>query len=528
MYIVTADEMREMDRRTIESFGVPGRVLMENAGRGAVRFFLKCFKGLAGKKVAVAAGKGNNGGDGFVMARCLAQKGVHVTVYLFAARADIKGDAAANLDLLTLLNVPVTEVPDPGAFSQHKTGLLQHDIWVDALLGTGLTSEVRPFFKQVITFINHLNKPIFSVDIPSGLNADTGLPCGECIRAHCTATFAFPKIGHLVYPGAGLTGRLKVVDIGIPAYIAEAVGPRQFVLTDDHAAGLLQPRSGDAHKGHTGHLLVVAGSPGKTGAAAMTAMSAMRAGAGLVTLGIARGLNPVLESMVAEPMTLPLAETGRGTLSGEALDTLMEVLDGKQCLAVGPGLGTHAETQSLVRDLVRQCPVPMVIDADGLNCLTGHTQLLESVNADVVLTPHPGEMARLAGISTAAVQADRLGCARAFARRHNVSVVLKGANTIIAGPDGTVCVNTTGNAGMASGGMGDVLTGMIAGFIAQGYSAKAAMCLGVYLHGAAADELALTRGPVGFLATEVMAAVPGRIRKLRDRFTRRQSMDGRR
>lgn len=513
MYLVTAAEMQAMDRKTIESFGIPGQVLMENAGLGATRVLLNNFHDLEKKKVGVIAGRGNNGGDGFVIARYLAERNIAVTVYLLAKKNKVKGDAAANLKLLPPLGVPVIEMPDKKSFLKHQTALRHQHIWVDALLGTGLKSDVKGYFKEVIELINNSNKPVLAVDIPSGLNSDTGLPCGVCVRAHSTATFAFAKTGHFLFPGSDYTGSLEIIDIGIPPHIVEEVGCRQQLLTPDMISNAFLPRPPDAHKGHTGHILVVAGSPGKTGAAAMTALSAMRAGAGLVTVGIPKSLNTALEPQVIEAMTCPLPETKDGTLGDTAFNIIMDQVADKKCLALGPGLGTAPDTQKLVHHILKECPTTLVIDADGLNCLAGHTRTLKQLSVPAILTPHPGEMARLINSTAGDVQKDRIGCARDFAERFNVHVVLKGARTAIAHPDGKVFINPTGNSGMASGGMGDVLTGLIAGFIAQGYAPESAAHLGVYLHGAAADDLAQKSGPFGYLATEVMNVIPQQIKK---------------
>ncbi len=513
MYLVTAAEMQAMDRKTIGSFGIPGMVLMENAGRGATQILLDTFGDLKNEKVGVIAGRGNNGGDGFVIARYLAQKGIPVTVYLLVEKKLVKGDAAANLKFLAPLGVPVVEMPDTQSFLEHQTALRHQSLWVDAILGTGLKSDVKGYFREVIEFINHSNKPVLAVDIPSGLNADTGHPCGVCVRAHTTATFAFAKTGHIMYPGAEYTGHLEIIDIGIPPHIADEVGPRQHLLTEDSICKAFQPRPQDAHKGHTGHLLIVAGSPGKTGAAAMTALSAMRSGTGLVTLGIPESLNIALETQVIEAMTCPLPETAAGALSESSFDIIQDLFFDKKCLALGPGLGTAPATKELIHRILLECPLPVVVDADGLNCLAGHTGMLKNLNIPVILTPHPGEMARLINSTTAEVQRDRITCARGFAAEFNVHVVLKGARTVIAHPDGSVFINPTGNSGMASGGMGDVLTGIIAGLIAQGYPPETAARIGVYLHGAAADDLAQKISPFGFLATEVMDAIPEQIKK---------------
>jgi NAD(P)H-hydrate epimerase len=514
MYLVTASEIQAMDRQTIESFGLPGIVLMENAGQGATRVCLKHFSEQLTNGVAVIAGRGNNGGDGFVIARCLAQKGFRVAVYLLANAKQVKGDAAANLKLLSPLHIPIIEMPHETDFVSHKSDLAQFGLLVDSILGTGLKSDVKGYFQTVINFINSQDKPVFAVDIPSGLNSDTGQPCGVCIRANSTATFAFAKIGHHVFPGTDHTGRLEVIDIGIPGYIAEAVGPKHFLLTKNLVRNYLNPRPADAHKGHSGHLLVIAGSPGKTGAAAMTAISAMRTGAGLVTLGVPKSLNPVIEGQVLEIMTYPLPETAAGVLDSADMKAITELSSGKKCIALGPGIGQAPETRELVGRIITDSRIPLVIDADGLNNLTGQEQILKNCKAPVILTPHPAEMARLIDDTVAFVQQNRVSCARALAQKLNVHLILKGAKTVVAHPDGRVFINSTGNAGMASGGMGDVLTGIIAGLVAQGLTPEKAAHAAVYLHGAAADALSASMGPIGYLAGDVMEAIPGVLGRL--------------
>ncbi|MCU0590079.1 MAG: NAD(P)H-hydrate dehydratase [Desulfobacterales bacterium] len=514
MYVLTSAEMQTLDRLTIEQFGLPGRLLMENAGREATRVFLSHFGESARQGVGVMAGRGNNGGDGYVIARCLAQRGYPVRVYLLSAADRIQGDAAANLKLLPAAGVPVVQVPDEAAFSRCQRDMRAEAVWVDAIFGTGLHSEVRGLFRHAIEFINQLNRPVLAVDIPSGLSADTGQPCGACIRARITATFAYPKIGQVIFPGADYTGRLEVVDIGIPPAMAERIRPRQFLLSAEAVRGYVAPRPADAHKGRTGHLLIVAGSPGKTGAAAMTAAAALRLGAGLVTLATSASLHAIMETLTLEAMTVPLPETGAGTLGLSARATILDLAQAKSCLALGPGLGPAPETGELVRGLAHSCPIPMVIDADGLNHLAGAVETIKNRTVATVLTPHPGEMARLLGTTAPAVQRDRIACARDLASTLNLHVVLKGARTLIAHPDGTVYINPTGNSGMASGGMGDVLTGALAGLIAQGVRPDLAARAAVYLHGAAADHLARSVGPWGYLAGEVITALPGQIAAL--------------
>jgi len=514
MYLVTANEMQTMDRHTIDGYGIPGQVLMENAGRGATRVFLEAFGDLSLRKVGIVAGRGNNGGDGFVMARYLNQRGIKTTVYLLARRDAVQGDAAANLELLDDLAVPIIEMPDQQSFETQHMAMRHQNAWIDAILGTGLKSDVKGYYRTVIEAVNQFNRPVLAVDIPSGLNADTGQPCGVCVRADVTVTFGLAKLGHLLYPGADYTGDLQIIDIGIPNFIADKVGPRQFLLNAKNVGAVLPSRPADAHKGRTGHLLVVAGATGKSGAAALTAMTAMRAGAGLVTLGVPASLNPVMETQVREVMTAPLPEDNGGCLGASAFDHIMVLLENKKALALGPGIGTADQTCELVHDLLAQCPLPVVLDADGLNCLAQDLTTLSQRKAPLILTPHPGEMARLMASSPQAIQQDRVQAARQLATTHGVHVVLKGARTITAHPDGSIFINPTGNAGMASGGMGDVLTGLIAGLITQGASPEAASHAGVFLHGAAADALATQIGSIGYVASEVMDALPATIQRL--------------
>ncbi len=525
MYLVTADEMRKMDRDTIENFGLPGRILMENAGRGATRMLIKMFPDVKGKKIGIAAGSGNNGGDGFVIARCIKEYGAHVTVFVLSETKKIRGDAKTNLNLLSLLDIPVYEIPDKKIFEKHHLLLAQQEIWVDAILGTGLRSEVKGFFRHVIQFINNSHAFVFAVDIPSGLDSDTGQPLGISIKADATATFGFAKTGHMLYPGKDFTGKLCVVDIGIPTPIVDAIHPKQRLLTSALVSEEYRPRTSQAHKGSTGHLFVIAGSPGKTGAAALTSLSAMRTGAGLVTLGIPAGLNSVLESQVREVMTLPLSETEDGLLHESSEQTILVFLKNKKCLAIGPGLGTALRTRTHFFKILQNVGIPVVIDADGITMLAENKKILSSLHVPVILTPHPGEMAKLMNTTPSEIQKDRIAVSRAFALEHNVHLVLKGAGTVIAHPDGTVYINPTGNPGMASGGMGDVLTGMIAGLLTQGYSPEAATHLGVWLHGSAADSMTQKKGVIGFLASDVMEEIPAQISLLdRSRLKKRLSV----
>jgi hydroxyethylthiazole kinase-like uncharacterized protein yjeF len=517
MILVTAGQMQRMDHETINSFGIPGMVLMENAGRGAVDMFVRKFgplnkKTTGNKKVAILAGRGNNGGDGFVMGRYLMEKGIPTTIFLLSTQDRLTGDAKTNLRLAQKLiektpKATLIEIPDTESLDRHKARILHQDLFVDAIFGTGLNADVRGFYKEVITLLNRSGKPVFSVDIPSGLHADTGKVLGAAINATATATFAFAKTGHILHPGNQHTGDLEIIDIGIPGFIVQDENPCLFLLENKDIAPLFGSRKFESHKGSFGHLLVIAGSPGKTGAAALCANAAMRSGTGLVTLGAAQSLNPLLEPQVIEPMTVALAETKEGCLSETSLEAIKDLLKDKQALAVGPGLGTGAATQNLVRNIVQETRLPLVIDADGLNCIAGHLGLLKSRKAPTVLTPHPGEMARLTQKTTAEIQADRLGIGSRFALEYQVVLVLKGAQTLVCCPDGRTFICPTGNPGMASGGMGDVLTGMIAGFIAQGFSIEEAAMAGVFIHGLCGDFLA-EKTRFGFLASDMLPAIP--------------------
>jgi len=514
MRLVKASEMQQMDRLTIEEIGMPGVVLMENAARGAVRVFLDHFAPPSGSRVLILCGRGNNGGDGYVMARYLFSAGLKVTVLVLAEFRKIAGEALINLDILRRLGPPVQEVPSEDQWKKQRRLLKDCDLVIDGLLGTGLNAPVRGFYARVIEDINRASKPVCAIDIPSGLNADTGQIMGAVVRAHLTVTFGFPKLGQITFPGAGLVGRLVRIDIGIPDAVAERIPSRYQLLEAGDFQSLPLLEKPDIHKGNRGHLLVLSGSTGKTGAATLTSLGALRAGAGLVTLGIPRSLNPILENKLTEAMTYPLPETAESSLSLEAEEEIFKLMEGKTALALGPGLSTHPETSLLVRRIVPQCTLPMVIDADGLNALASESGVLGNGPGIAVLTPHPGEMARLAGIPNSQVQSDRIGVAQAFAQKHGCCLVLKGARTVIAAPDGKISINPTGNPALSSGGSGDVLTGLIGGFLARGWPPVRAACAGVYLHGLAADRLSEQMGPFGVLAGELLQVIPGLARSL--------------
>lgn len=504
----TAAMMREMDRKAIEEYKIPGIVLMENAGRGAFEFILDEF---APSRVTVLAGKGNNGGDGYVIARHLMNHGVSVETILLAGKDDIKGDARANLDALANMGAPVYQARDIAALDDLRFQVMKSDLIVDAILGTGLENEVRGFYRSAIMFINGMAEEndhirVFSVDLPSGLNADNGQVMGEAVRADATVTFGLAKTGQLIFPGAELAGTLAAVDISIPRDLYAGIPYRLFTM--ELGRSLLPARSEDAHKGTVGHGLVLAGSPGKSGAAVMAAESALRAGAGLVTLAGPAQLAGVFETKTLEVMTEALPDEDSGSLGLASVDLALALMDGKDGVAIGPGLGQAGSVRDFVAAMVENCEVPMVIDADGLNALAQDTGVLRRKSAPAILTPHPGEMARLLGAETSDVKADRLGSALKLARDLDVVCVLKGAYTITALPDGRAIFNPSGNPGMATGGTGDVLTGAILGLLCQGLEAEHAAVLGAFLHGMAGDIAAEALGEEGVIASDLTRSLP--------------------
>jgi ADP-dependent NAD(P)H-hydrate dehydratase / NAD(P)H-hydrate epimerase len=495
--------MREADRRTIEDVGIPSIVLMENAGRQVVAAMEAIHSDLAERHVAVLCGRGNNGGDGFVVARTLAQRDVDVAVFLLGRVAEVHGDARVNLEALGRIGVTVVEVADSSAWELHFSEVGDCTLIVDAIFGTGLNAPVTGLIESVIADINASGIPVVAVDLPSGLLADSADPIGPSIEADVTVTLAAPKLPLVLPPGELRAGDIVIADIGIPGAVVEGLdGPRIELLTRAAMRSLIPVRAADSHKGDYGRVLVVAGSRGKTGAAHLSALAALRTGAGLVTVATPASCQPVVAIMAPEYMTEALAETGEG-LDPEAVERILDLA--RDVVAVGPGLGTASGTREFVKGLVDRAAAPLVVDADALNAFAGDPDRLTGKEGrDVIITPHPGEMGRLVGMSADEVQASRVEIARNFAVAHHLYVVLKGHRTLVATPDEKVFINPTGNPGMATGGTGDVLTGMIAGLLAQMLDAEAACRLGVYVHGVAGDLATAERGEMGMIASDLI------------------------
>jgi ADP-dependent NAD(P)H-hydrate dehydratase / NAD(P)H-hydrate epimerase len=509
---MTRAQMREYDRLAIEELGVPGPVLMESAGRGAAGVALEM---LGGEGIAVVlAGPGNNGGDGFVIARHLLNSGVRVETLLAVPRDKVAGDALLNLQILERMGAAPIALSGAEGLAVARERMRSADLVVDALLGTGVTRPVEGMLADLIELVNGAGAKVLAVDLPSGLDADTGRPQGVAVRAAATATFGHLKRGLVVHPGAQLAGEIAVVPLGVPASFSIRAGVDGALLSAESVRALVPKRPADAHKGTFGHLLLVAGSAGKAGAAVMAGRSALRAGTGLVTIAATAEARAAVEAQCVEAMVeTSLVSPERALAEGDRrrLDAL---LDGKSAVAIGPGLSTATGARSAVMHLVSTLALPAVIDADGLNALAAAEGGVRPSGAPLVLTPHPGEMARLLGIPNADVQADRLGAARAAAARFGAVVILKGARSVVADADGRAFVNPTGNPGMASGGMGDALTGIVGGLLAQGLPALDAARLGVYLHGLAGDLAAEKTGEASLVCSDLIDALPRALRSL--------------
>ncbi|MGE0450183.1 MAG: NAD(P)H-hydrate dehydratase [Vicinamibacterales bacterium] len=513
MRVLTAGQMREADRRTIDDIGISSIVLMENAGRQVVAAMEAVHGDLREHAVAVLCGRGNNGGDGFVVARTLLQRGVDVSVFLIGTVSEVRGDARTNLEILGRLGVSVVEIANAQDWELHSSEVSDSTIIVDAIFGTGLNTPLAGLLETVVADVNGSGVPVVSIDLPSGLSADSHEPIGDSIHANVTIALAAPKLPLVLPPAELRAGDIVIADIGIPSEIIDGVaGPRIELMTRAGTRELLQPRTADSHKGDYGHVLLVAGSLGKTGAAHLAASGALRSGAGLVTVAVPSGSLAIVAAMGAEYMTEPIDETPDG-LDPDAVEQILE--QARDVIAIGPGLGRGSGTRAFVRALVDRATQPLVVDADGLNAFAGEPERLAGREGrDVIITPHPGEMARLVGVSVEDVQANRLTVAREFASAHHVYVILKGHRTVIATPSGTVFINPTGNPGMATGGTGDVLTGMLAAWLAQLLDAEAACRLAVYLHGMAGDLAEADEGEVAMTAGDVAGHIGDAITEL--------------
>jgi NAD(P)H-hydrate epimerase len=515
MKLVTSSQMRNIDKKTIEGIGIPGLELMEKAGMGTALVAKQMLGEPEGKEVLIFCGRGNNGGDGFVVGRYLSEWGAQVKFYLTAKKAAVKGDAKVNLDKAVDLDLPIFEIQSEDEIPEQ----IKADLVVDALFGTGFEGQIEGYTKTIVERINASGVPVLAVDISSGLHADSGTYVGPCVRADRTATMALPKMGHFFFPGKKMSGKVSVIDIGVPPHVVEEERITLNLITSEEIRQMIPERPGDAYKGSCGRVILIAGSTGMTGAAALASLSCLRAGAGMAILGTPKTLNPILEIKLTEVMTHPLPDVRKkGVLALRGLGEIRELLKWGDCCAIGPGLGQHHETIELVKRLVGKLKMPTVIDADGLNSLAKDVSILKECKAPLILTPHIGELSRLNGVPASEIAKDRVKYAREFAQEYNCVLVFKGAPTIISDPGGQTYVNPTGNAGMATAGSGDVLTGIIVGLLAQklvlekdkdvkNIMLESALA-GVYVHGLTGDIAKEEKGEMGIIAGDMMEKTP--------------------
>ena len=506
MKLVTAKEMKALDVQAQTDYAMPGILLMDNAAQAVAEAVHEALTALEGERVVIFCGGGNNGGDGLGAARWLQSYGVSVRAFVVGAALDaVQGDAALELAMFTKAGGRVEALSTEDDWVLAELAASKADVLVDALLGTGFHGELEGDVLRACELLNKSEKYILAIDIPTGVNADNGAVSENAVRADHTVTMALVKTGLLLYPGREYCGDIELADISMPVKLVEEYQSDKYRLTDEIVRELLPLRKANAHKGDAGRVVICAGSPGYTGAAALASDAAVKAGAGLVSLYTPLSSRDVLAIKLTEVMVHGLLERMPGILGGGAASDVASSAEAADVLAIGPGLGTSESTQEAVRTILQKITTPVVIDADALTALAGHTEILAAMQAQKVLTPHPGEMARLTGLEIAEIQADRINVAKKYAEQWQAIVVLKGAPTVIGCPNGTVYVNSTGNSSLATGGSGDVLTGIIAGLAAQEISLQEAAICGVYLHGLAAE---LTGIDIGLAAGELAALLP--------------------
>lgn len=514
MRLITGSEMKKLDNWAIHEYGVPSLLLMENAGGAVVKKAEQIMGALSGRQVIVLAGKGNNGGDALVVARRLHELKAEVRLFLLFSPEDFIGDTLENWHLVEKLGLKWHVLNDENSFYLLRLRLNQCDLVIDGIFGTGFRGKPQNNVCRVIQLINESSAPVLAIDIPSGLEADTGRMEEYCIKADYTVTFAWVKRGLVVFPGKKYVGQLEVTNISLPEEAINELDREEYYVDRNLARKVLPPIDWQGHKNSFGHVLVIAGSAGMTGAAYFVCKAAFRSGAGLVTVCLPRSQAVPFDIAFPEVITRGLDETQLGTLDAAAWLGIEEIMESKKSIVFGPGLSSNDNIKDILQNLLENAKVPLVIDADGLNALAQNIDVIKSAQTPVILTPHPGEMARLLGISTESVQADRIGSALQAAAKLNSIVVLKGAATVIALPQGTVYINSTGSPALATAGTGDILAGIIGGFLAQGIGPVEAAYLGVYVHGLAGDLAAEDKGMRGVMAGDVLDMVPYALRSI--------------
>lgn len=512
MFLVTGKEMAEIDKLVIEKWKIPELILMENAGMQVVRIIKQKLGDLQGRKITIIVGKGNNGGDGLVIARHLCNLGADVKVFLIST--NFRGAAQINYNIAKKLPIKWYELDNKNSLHVLKLSLYYTEVIVDALLGTGLKGQVYGIGEKVIQIVNSTKCWKIAVDIPSGLEADTGKVKGPCIKADQTVTFALPKIGLVVPPGISYVGELNIVDISFPRDIYQDLKINRYLLNKDKIRNFLPKREPDCYKNTFGHVLVIGGSRNMMGAVHLAASGALKMGAGLVSAAIPKSIQGSLASSLPEMITYPVPENEQGTLGLVSGKDILENLENKKVIVFGPGMGKNSEIGAFLKWLLEKTNIPFVIDADGLNALSTELDILKDVQSPVVLTPHPGEMARLLNVSTQEIQENRIDLAHLLAVDYGVWVVLKGYKTIIATPQGEIFVNPTGSPALATAGTGDILAGMIGAMIGQINNITDAICSAVYLHGLAGEIVSYEIGDISSKARDILKAIPKAIKEV--------------
>lgn len=515
MLLANSLQMRTIDEKAMDEIGMPGIVLMENAGKVVFDEIMKMKSEF--DRVIILCGPGNNGGDGFVIARHLHNVKIPVRVFIVGKSSHIEGDALSNLNILKKLSIQIDEIFDGGGFIKLEKSIRQGALVVDAIFGTGLTKNVHGIFGEVIDLVNEMADKILSVDIPSGIDADTGKIMGTAVEAHKTVALVIPKIGNIMYPGSDFNGELIVKGIGVPDLVIENTKIKYNIITDEVIERMIPHRKRNTNKGDYGKGNIIAGSTGLTGAAILACKAALKSGMGLLKLYIPESLNVIITTAVPETVTVPLVEVRKGVIGINNFNKVIEESNKSDVLAIGPGCGLNAEVGELLKRIIFEVHKPLVIDADGLNALAKNVQWLENKKSDVIITPHPGEMSRLCGKSVEEVNDHPIETALEFSREWGIITVLKGSRTVIATPTGEVYINVNGNPGMATAGSGDVLTGVITSFIAQGFQALDAAVFGVYIHGMAGDIMAESRGEHGLLAGDIVEGITRALKVLAGR-----------
>ncbi len=515
MLLANSAQMRAIDQKAIEEIGMPGIVLMENAGKVVFDEVMKMKDRF--DRVIILCGPGNNGGDGFVIARHLHNVKVPVRVFIIGKSSHIEGDALSNLNILKKLSIQIDEIFDGGGFVKLEKSIRQGALIVDAILGTGITKQVHGIFSEVIDLVNEMADYILSVDIPSGIDADSGKILGTAINANKTVSLVIPKIGNIMYPASDYNGELIVKGIGVPDLAIENTKIQTHIITNEEIERLIPHRKRNTNKGDYGKGNIIAGSTGLTGAAILACRAALKSGMGLLKLYIPESLNVIITTAVPETVTVPLVEVRKGVIGINNFNKVIDESNRSDVLAIGPGCGVNAEVGELLKRIIFEVNKPLVIDADGLNALAKNVHWLESKKQDIIITPHPGEMSRLSGKSIEEINEFPIQTALEFSRNYGVITVLKGTRTVIATPTGEVFININGNPGMATAGSGDVLTGVITSFIAQGFKPLDAAIFGVYIHGMAGDIMAESRGEHGLLAGDIVEGITRALKVLAGR-----------